>query len=535
MPKDLLSFLAGTYATEFPDYFLAITHHRNTHGNPMTFTDSPWAVDIYKDKSHDIRIMKSVQCGISEYLRVKTFAACANGRAVLYVLPTDTDCAKVVNGCIVPLIENVPTYKAGVGRTDNIRMKRLWRGRVFFGSSGTKNTFKEMAAQVLIVDELDECNQTNLAFAGDRLASARQRTGQEPDKIRVSNPSIPNYGIDELFSKSNKQFWHLHCSSCNTWQPLDWFVHFVRQEEAGCYSLLDSDWTEGSGRDIMPFCSKCGKPLDRLSCEAQWVAENFERKDISGYHVSKLFTAQTTMAEVYDDFLAALNSVPKTENFYNSTLGLPYADEGNHLSEAILASCADPEWYMPATAEEAVAGVDVGNVFHVKISKVRDKKRVAVFIGTVPTWDELERLFAQYNVHTAVIDIAPETHKAKEFRAKSNVNVYLCRYYRSPNEGDTKVDNIEGEIIADKHQSLDESYDAYIKRNVILPADFRTIDGGDFVAQMGAPIRKYTPYGTSGILLATWVEGNKADHYRHADTYEMMAFNLAYHNQPRIT
>lgn len=518
----------------WPVLSLAIEHHRNTVGNPMTFLDAPWSIPIYKDKARHIVGRKSVQGGWTDQMIIRAIDAMHHGLTVLYVLPGDTECQRMVFERLTPLFQRVELYRKAIGSTDNVRMKKLWQGLLNIVGSQTPNSFIEFSAQMLVIDEYDRCNAKNLALAYDRLAAARQRTGQDPQIIEISNPTIENSGIDEKYQASDAKVWMQKCPACGHQQILDWFKNIVRQVSESAYELRDKVWKPESKADVQVLCSKCEKPMHRLSA-GEWVPEHPER-EISGYTQSQLFTAQRDIRDMWADWLLAATKPGLRQVFYNSVLGLPYSEEGSRITDLLLRSCSKPGYFMPLNCKEGcIMGVDVGGVFHVHISEIKNGVRWKRFIGTVPTWDEVGKLIKDYNVMIAVIDNAPETHAAKEFRDKHRGVVYLCEYPPNPLSTDMSIDYVDSWIKIDKHQSLDDSLSAYLDGKVALPADYASIDKGNFVLQMKQPVRLYQEFGKGKIIKAIWDERGKPDHHRHADNYEYIAFNIMFKNAPRVT
>jgi len=542
-----------------PKLLFADAFHRTTFGGPMIFDDKPWLVALYAD-DHPFKVVeKCVQVGVSDMAIVHMLYWCWQGYSTLYVLPDDDVCASFVFNRIKPIFDDSKFYASALtpGSADNVRLKKLWKGTTKFVGCRTRKSMREYPADRLIVDELDECNLEILAWARDRLAAARIRTGAPPEELDISNPSVEDYGIDARYLQSDQKEWRIKCEHCNEWQTLDWFVHAVEQTARLHYDVLDKEWFEDKNirrqRDMRLYCSSCHKPINRFG-KAQWVANRPQVLDSSGYRISQLFTSQTTIGDIHGEFTRSLAVPILRQRFHNSILGQPYREEGNYISPELLASCVDPEYYHPVRwvepkkedekgkriyANPVVMGVDVGGEFHVKISELMpDGKRRSLFIGRIPVdedWASLSALLKAWHVDRCVVDMEPEISAAKKFRKQHPGIVFLCDYPPNPTKMDLGVDLATRLIKVDKHQSLDESYAEYAQGHIILPADYRSIDKGEFVKQMGTPKRIYTQRGAAKILQATWSEGGKPDHYRHADNYENMAANLFRRNVPRVS
>ena len=206
----------------------------------------------------------------------------------------------------------------------------------------------------------------------------------------------------------------------------------------------------------------------------------------------------------------------------NNVLGEPFEGEGNSITGTILARCSR-DYELSIGADETIAGVDVGAVLHVHISTItKEGNRRKVFVGTVPNFEELDRLWTRYKIRRMVIDALPETHSVKKF-VRSHAGAMMC-YYRTTSDKKItpKPDFKNRTITVDRTESLDASYADFCDQKVELPLNWRTLDNGDFLAQMKAPVRLHDE--ARGVFV--WDEGNRPDHHRHADNYEKIANKL---------
>lgn len=485
----------------------------------MSFADHPYMADLYLDESQEIVIQKSVQCGVSEWLVVRSLANAENGLSTFYVLPTFTLRNTFVQNRISKLFQVVPYYaeklKHAQGQSDSTSMKHYASGTLKFVGSNTPNEFKEFPADVMVIDEYDECDQENIAKAPDRIKSSEHRI-----QIKIGNPTFDDFGINKEFQRSDQKEWVVECHHCKKYQPLDWFKQVVHEKAEGFYELIDEKWSESSNRDIKIFCAHCQKPMNRLSKNAFWRASN-PKSRISGYHFTRMMQSNTTIRELWDIFQTALTDPSKLQAFYNSDLGLAYSAKSVSLSDFLLNQCCQ-DYVMPSSSTFCVMGVDVGSVLHVKISKVDGSKRISQFIGTVHSFEEIDRLIEQYDVMTCVVDALPETHEAKKLRDRQTGRVYLCSYTGGKGSvQEMRIDDKDMHVTVDRTQSMDESHSDILLKKVVLPKDAKNIDNGDFYAQMQKPKRKYDE--TAGRYV--WTD-EKPDHYRHADNYEKIAMKI---------
>ena len=54
-------------------------------------------------------------------------------------------------------------------------------------------------------------------------ALAKERLAHSDYKriLELSNPSLPGYGIDEVYQASDQRHWMLKCPGCGAWTALD--------------------------------------------------------------------------------------------------------------------------------------------------------------------------------------------------------------------------------------------------------------------------------------------------------------------------
>jgi hypothetical protein len=522
-------------ATEAFNAWLLIRHHRNTLGHRCTFNKRKWLVPIYLDKSKEIIVMKSVQCGLSTYAHVRIMSEVIKGHMVIMAFPNDADRNEFVQTVFDPIVKRVPLYNAGAGKTDSVGIKKFFNGGIKFVSSNRETAFFSTAAQCVIVDEVDKCNLKNLEFTKDRTSATKILIDDEPLHIRLGNPTITGVGIHALYMNSDQKVYMFKCAHCNEWQPLDWFTNVITQVGYREYELLDKEWDYDSKRDIRLLCSKCKREIDRKNDVQQWVSK-LNYKGVSGYHVSQLFTNQFSIRELYDDFMAALGDHTKMQVFYNSKLGLPYSGSDVKIDRQDVLNCAD-DYFMPQSSSASCAGVDVGNVFNVAIDELPDGvRRRAVFRGKVNDWDELKNLFLRFNVRHAVIDSRPEMHEARKFaREFKQFHIYLCEYvnvdrvstgiYNETERFEPGDRGVPTRYVQVNRTEACDSMVASIRQGIVIyPKNILTIDNEDWIAQMEAPTRILEETNSGKRYI--WTENGADDHYFHAEVYSHLACTM---------
>ena len=504
----------------------AIQYHTPTRQGRMRFDNRPYLVPIYLDRTRARTFKKSVQCGISEMLVIDALEAASRGLACLYVMPSQDRRDRFVANRVSRAIQESAFYRSlirsGPGKANSTGLKHIGRGAISFVGSNAVNEFIEFPADLAIVDEYDRCSLPNLPLVRDRLAAS-------PHKLvaYASTPTIAAFGIAELFEQSDAKEWMVRCNTCRLRQPLDFFQNVARRVDDDQYELIDRRWADNpcldpAGPDAAVFCTRCGRPIDRLG-PGEWVAAHPGR-NVSGYHISQLFVPTARIGSMWLDWQKALKNAFERQRFFNSILGEPYAAEGSALDRSDLLDCCR-DYALPKRAAACTMGVDVGQWMHVRISdRPQPGVRRAVFIGRVKTVQELDALIDRYDVRCCVVDALPETRLIRKWQeSRPKGRIWRCVY--TDNElRELRREPKDGVIHVARTPSLDDATEDILMRRNWLPRDAETLDGGAFLAQMLAPARCLVATPTGGQRFV-WTKPGP-DHYRHADNYDKIAAQL---------
>ena len=544
-------YLLSSVAAEHPLLALALRSHRNTRGDPLSFRDKPYLVELYRDfpKIEGADIRKAVQTGVSELLLLLLLERAGwAGRIAAYVLPTYSIRDRFVQQRINPLIDAVPDYRmrAGGGSSEegrrggrasgsvgNLKLKRFGPGAMMFLGSNTAADFIEFSADLLVIDEFDECDPTHLSKARDRL-----RASPHPQLFRVGNPTLPSVGISRLYDRSDRRRWFSRCDRCRTWQAIEWFAHVVERLDDGSWIARDRARASGGG-DLRPVCERCREPFNRAATMGAWVAERPE-SDRRGYAISRLDVLSEDYRTLLREWVDAQADTQAVATFYASVLGVPYEHSGARLTVELLAArCSGPENDYgggdPSYSTSTVTmGVDVGTLLHTTISIVEADEqgrvhRRAVFVGTFRHFEEVADAIRRYKVNVCVIDAMPETRKAKELRdlftASGEAQVWLCTFAPTVRvEGHRyglRLNWRDRGVQVDRTQIFDVTFDEIKEDARSFPNDAFSVLG--WREQMRAPIRVLD----ESKQRIVWTEGSSPDHFRLSDVYDRVAFDLA--------
>jgi hypothetical protein len=497
---------------KFPALWLAINVHRTHKNRPITFNRRHYLKALYLDTSDDITVKKSTQCGVSEWLWLDTVGKAMEGRSVFYVLPTIILKNQFVRDRVDTSISFTPAYKQmikmGEKSSESMSLKHISRGGVAFVGSNSKASFTSYAADDFTIDELDECDKTNISMAPERISNSEYQ-----HKIKVANPTIEEFGIDEEYNDTDKKEWHIKCSSCGKYIHPDFFKHVLKKEGED-YIIIDPDWDRDSEQDIKPICNLCGRPFDRF-VDGEWIPEQKHKR--SGYHISKMFSTNVTIVNLLGRFEAGLVDDTQLQRFWNGDLGLAFTASGARVDRLMILDATQDYRMESLTPKVCVMGIDVGNFLHVRINEITENIARAVYIGKVKTYSDIRELYYKYHVRVGIVDAQPEERLASKICTLRGM--WRCFY------GSVKKDvyDVRGKILTvNRTKSLDGVKESLMLKTLVLPSS--VMHNQEYLNHMQALTRisKVRPDGSYEYV---WM-GSKPDHYFHAENYAKLARKL---------
>lgn len=501
--------------------WLAVKHHKTHKNNYLDFKKYPFQKQIYHDRNPYLVIMKSTQNGISEYCMVRAIANAIKGLRVFYVLPTFELLKRAVDERYTKSVQNTLYYKSLVKavreemefkQTESVRSKDIGLGNIAFVNSFSSIGFTEYAADEVIIDELDKCDQDNIAMAWERLSNSDYRW-----QTKISNPTFKGFGIDNEFKDTDQKEWFCKCSAGHRVRP-DWYKHAVEEIDKDKFVIKDPDFDWQSGKDINFIC-ECGKPIDR-SGPGEWVKKYQSHK--SGYRLTKLFTGTVSTLELMDRFNKGLVDPVTMQRFHNADLGEAYTAKGSMVDREMISECVGD--YQPGyQAGFNIAGIDVGSYYNFVIAQMLPNGKVKVLkADQVKDTEELIRILKEYKIKAGVIDGLPETREARKISNRFPL-LYLCYYGSSKADS---IDPINKTITVQRTPALDAVKEAILTKAVQYPINI--LGDESFIQQMTASVRVFNADkrigGQQGVY--EWVEGSQPDHYFHASGYCLIARRL---------
>lgn len=479
-------------------------------------------------------IMKSTQVGVSMIVWRWAAYRADNGDRVIYYFPTATHVTDFGDQRIEPSIEDSDYLKTRVpkGSVRRKGLKEIGSGEIALRGLQSRLSVQSVDADALVFDEYDEGDPANIAQAERRLSGA-QAAGRFPRIRRVGIPTVPGYGMDLLFQRTDRRLWHVTCPHCDLEQELTWERNVRwRTYPDGPVCRPGHDEYEDSQDvdDVWRICGSCegilegdGGPL----YHGRWIAQN-PGAEVVGFHITRLGIPRTDLAEIVR---SSRKTKPyEVEAFWNNDLGLAYAPAEAMLTDADI-DAAEMDGLTRALQRKrgsnpVTMGVDVASerVLSARVSEhLPDGRRRAIWIGEPENFDEVRDLIHRFEPDLTALDSQPERRMARELAAEFPGRVCLVRYDEVNPEADAfRYDQKKNMVTVNRTEAIDAMMDSIRQRkNVPLKAE-----PPRYRQQMMAPKRR-TVLDTRERPRREYVStGTAGDDYAHAEVYDLVASAL---------
>lgn len=412
--------------------------------------------ELYEQWDHPrLTIRKGVQVGLTTFgIARSLYAGDKLGVATAYFFPTNTHSEIFVNGKFTPTIdfsEYLTALKAN-DNTDNKRLKVFKNFYIHFGGVESATNVRSITVDHLVKDEVDEANQENLKFADDRLLHSKIGWITE-----LSQPTLPGFGIDANFEKSDQRFWGVRCTKCRTW-------NFIDETFPECIVVFRGKVFYG--------CIKCRKKLDITN--GMWVAKFKDKQKFHrGYHLSQLICSFRTPEQIHNQYIS-LDGTTEKKNFTISVLGMPYASPGQVPITPETLKQAEGNFGFEAKHSKSFFGMDVGDKCHIVFGHIHRGALRVHWVEEIDADNEsgIIRLIKKHNILGGVIDAMPYKTLSKNIARAFRGRVWI-QYFKN----DTLKTGVEGEagnkvqkVNINRTESLDETCEMLKERRIEIPA-----------------------------------------------------------------
>jgi hypothetical protein len=466
-------------------------------GRPFTFDRHEYLIEPYRDSHPNQTFMKAAQLGLTSLAMLRAIYSARYRRlkGILYLFPSRSDVIDFSKGRVTPLIEDNPvSIGQWIRDTDAAGIKQVWNAFIYFRGMRSRSGLKSVPIDFLIMDELDEAPQNAVDMAMERMAHSEFK-----EVLKLSNPSLPDYGIDKAFQETDQRYWLLKCPRCNQYTCL---------EDTFPACLVETD------DRVIRACQKCGAELN--PSVGEWVAKKPRITDKRGYHYSQLFSHFVDPADILHQFRTTSNLA----DFYNLKIGVPYVEAEHRLSvQEVLALCGS-DGIVSSDPGPCYMGVDQGKDLNVVIGKTKPNHAAKIIhLGIYRDWEELDRLMKNFRVSRCVVDALPETRNARAFADRFKGKVYLS-YYNEHQKGAYSWNQRELIVQSNRTESLDASHREVMEEILMLPKQCEIVE--IFAEHLHNVAKKLEEDEETGSKRYVYVKLGP-DHFRHAFNYEAMA------------
>lgn len=474
-------------------------------GNLINLADHRYQIDMLACDHPNQSFRKGAQIGLTTLQMLKTIHGHLNQRypqGTLYLFPSRDDVTDFSKGRFAPLITDNPVIQQAVSDTDAANIKRVGGAMLYFRGTRSRSQLKSVPVDRLVFDEIDEMQPRMVDLAMERISHSSVR-----EIVKISTPTLPDYGIDVAHQESDQRVWQIKCRHCGRHTCLE--LEFAEREREQRVLVRRPDGT------VIRACTHCGGEI--YPRDGHWVAQFPERsRDAVGWWISQLnskFVAPEAILQAYQDPRCNLTE------FYNSKLGMPYVEAKDRLTiEQVLSLCSD---YGITThdAGPCSMGVDQGKDLHVVVGKRDGRGSKIVLLEVLKEWEQLDNVVKLHHVSRAVVDALPETRNAREFSKRFPGKIYL-NYYQDHQRGGYKWDDREMTVACNRTESLDSSHKELLDGLVGLPRKSDTVE--EFAKHCHNVAKRLEEDDETGSRRYVYVKLGP-DHFRHAFNYETMA------------
>lgn len=493
---------------------------------PWSFDICPWTRDFADDFNPYVVVFKGAQLAWTEVaLSCAEYTNVVDHASVLYCLPDDSVAGVFSASRIDPSIRLSPEIAKKYTDVSNVRHKQAGVANLWIRGMNSRAKLKTIDPRVVYIDELDEMPPWAVTMAEKRVS------GQlNPRIIKLSTPTLPEFGIDIEFEASDQKHWLVPCYLCKKAVFLDW----------GCIwwdeRLTRKEERYKSSRIKCPQCGGIWQEDARQVCvrKGSWVAKNPESK-ISGYRITQACSLVVTPEQLVRDYhRVRWDPVRLTEHM--NAVGHTYVAKGMRLTAAHITQCIR-NYRQADGGQRCTMGVDVGSELHYRIScrvpdaRDPDGRKVQVLkVGVVHHFEELDVLMRAFGIGVCVVDGNPERRECHRFQKRWGGplagRVWLA-FYNSDLKTLVSWQKEKGWVSINRTEALDA-----MTARFRYPADEETGEAAGtidlpvdlpegFIDQMCAPVRteQTNPQGEPRTVYVA----NSADHYAHASLYDEIA------------
>ncbi len=354
-----------------------ILDHAFVEGEPWSFKDHEYQVDILNDTHQRIAIQKCSQVGASE-LGVQgalaTLASWPNIR-IIYSLPTLLFAQTFSKDRIDGAIDSSEHYSQ-MTTDQSAGYKKVGDSKLYvIGTYGAKAAIS-VPAEMIISDEVDFSDPVVLGKLNSRIRHAKTVDEWENRgfRRRFSTPTVHGFGINKDFEIGDQRHYMCRCKHCNKVVLPDFMQDFIvpgYDDDIMKFTRYDLNDPRYDPMAAWIKCSNCGKDLKESLLDPErrmWVAK---KPDVKKYRSYQIFPWDVPTVNSPSEIIHQLEGYPLRSDFMNFVIGLPYSDKENSFTtspEHMDRFCTLDLWVAGLVMSgEMYGGADIGLVCHFNV------------------------------------------------------------------------------------------------------------------------------------------------------------------------
>lgn len=498
---------------------------------PWRFKHHPWLKDMHDSQAPMNVGKKSAQMGYTETVLNLTFFKIDIERVdCLYVLPSKTpDASDFSTGRFDPALELSPHLINLFSDVKNIGHKRAGPTNLYIRGSKSRSQLKSIPVGFIVLDEVDEMVERNIP-----LAMARQDGQLTKNAWAISTPTIPTFGIDELFGQTTQEHFFFKCPGCSRLIELEFPKSLV---------VTGTDLFDPNLENSHLVCLHCKCKLEHKNKSewletGRWIPSYTDREE-RGFYIHQQYSPTVTPYELAKASIKAEFNPADEQEYWNSKGGLAHTVDGAKLTDEMIKACYGP--YKKREIKNVgftTMGVDVGKWIHYEIDMWFPPEYVkndinleslcrVVTMGKVQSFEELDVFMKEFRINFCVIDANPERRKAFEFASRFWGYVKMCFYGRGIQGKQIHINNVDssGEptITVDRTSWLDMSLGRFRSKRIELPMDTDL----EYIMHLKSLVRVYEK-DQDGNPVGKYIKKERdEDHLAHARNYAEIALPFA--------
>lgn len=405
---------------------------------PYGWKYHPWVREILDSQAPFNYAMKAAQLGITEVaINRALFVIDRLHRDVLYVLPTALNASDFSKARFNTALALSPYLKALFTETDTVNLKLAGAHSLYIRGSRGDSNLKSIPVSDLILDEVDEMEQKAYLLALERLS------GQlEKHVWAISTPTIPGFGIHELYQGSTQEHYFFKCPHCGRRTEFVW---------PDCIEIIGDTEHDPHCKESYLKCKECDHKFEHKAKpeflrSAVWEVTNpAASEDNRGFNINQMYSYTVSPGELVVAYHRGLGDEAAAKEFHNSKLGLPFLGEGAQITDDMIERCFQNHTInepRPAIGSGRLItmGVDQGKLGYISVVEwflpevSRDINSAAIgkllWFGRFgeEDWGVLDELMREWQIQACVVDADPNINEARRFARRFWGYVWLTRY-----------------------------------------------------------------------------------------------------------